>query len=121
MDEEWKEIAAGMKHPAVAPAKDWEVRPRSPWNYGLVVTAGGDGRARRAGEAGRRVPVQPARGADRDHASRPDASREWTIVDGSAGPLPQSPVASKEKTEAVTLVPYGAAKLRVTEFPVVRP
>ena len=28
LDEEWKEITTGMKHPAVAPAKDWEVRPR---------------------------------------------------------------------------------------------
>ena len=42
---------------------------------------------------------------------------EWTLVNGSAGPLPQSPVTSSERDETLTLVPYGAAKLRVTAFP----
>jgi len=42
---------------------------------------------------------------------------EWKVENGSAGPLPESPVASHEPEEKLTLVPYGAAKLRVTAFP----
>jgi hypothetical protein len=119
MDEDWKEIAAGMKHPAIAPAKDWEVRPRSPWNYGLLVTP-----AAMAGLAVKEKPVgeypfSPL-GAPVEITMSARRIPEWTLVDGSAGPLPQSPVASKERTETVTLVPYGAAKLRVTEFPVIK-
>ena len=41
----------------------------------------------------------------------------WGIVNDSAAPPPQSPVVSAEAVETVTLVPYGSAKLRVTEFP----
>ena len=46
---------------------------------------------------------------------------EWQVVEGSAGPLPQSPVTSASLEEQVTLVPYGAAKLRITAFPEVVP
>jgi hypothetical protein len=35
----------------------------------------------------------------------------------SAGPLPQSPVKSSEPIEELTLIPYGCAKLRITELP----
>ncbi len=41
----------------------------------------------------------------------------WQEVDHSAGPLPLSPVSSDQTLQVVNLVPYGAAKLRITEFP----
>jgi hypothetical protein len=41
----------------------------------------------------------------------------WQLVDDSAGPLPVSPVTTKQPTEEITLIPYGAAKLRITAFP----
>ena len=42
---------------------------------------------------------------------------QWTLVDDSPGPIPVSPVTTKRPEETVTLVPYGAAKLRITAFP----
>jgi uncharacterized protein len=44
--------------------------------------------------------------------------KQWNLKDNSAGPLPESPVAASGSTETLELVPYGAAKLRVTVFPV---
>ncbi len=42
---------------------------------------------------------------------------QWTVSQNSAGPLPLSPVNSTEPLQKLTLVPYGAAKLRITAFP----
>jgi hypothetical protein len=118
IDEQWTEVAGGMKKPAIAPAKDWEVRPGSPWNYGLLVTPETVSslavREKPVGE----YPFSPL-GAPVEISVPARRVPGWTLVDGSAGPLPQSPVVSKEKTETVTLVPYGSAKLRVTAFPVI--
>ena len=41
----------------------------------------------------------------------------WRAEDGAANPLPQSPVASDQPEETITLIPYAAAKLRITAFP----
>jgi hypothetical protein len=41
----------------------------------------------------------------------------WRAEDGSANPVPQSPVTSDQPIENATLVPYAAAKLRITAFP----
>jgi len=47
---------------------------------------------------------------------------QWQLVANSAGAPPQSPVAipASAPTELLTLVPYGATKLRITAFPVVQ-
>jgi hypothetical protein len=41
----------------------------------------------------------------------------WTLVDDSAGPIPQSPAHSSEPLETVELILYGSTQLRITEFP----
>jgi len=41
----------------------------------------------------------------------------WRAVDSAADPVPKSPVSSDEAIEKITLVPYAAAKLRITAFP----
>jgi len=41
----------------------------------------------------------------------------WRAEDGAANPLPQSPAATDQAEETLTLIPYAAAKLRVTAFP----
>lgn len=94
---------------------DWRTEPTSPWNYGLV-----------AATAFRRVerPVSPvpfSRAAP-PVAITASAVRvpEWRAEGAYAAPPPQSPLARSAEPEVVTLIPYGAAKLRIASFPIVR-
>lgn len=45
---------------------------------------------------------------------------DWRAEDGVANPLPESPVQSEEPEELLELIPYAAAKLRITAFPVLK-
>lgn len=99
------------------PSKDWELFPTTPWNYALVLDPSNAGAAFEAHE--RAVPQQPYQAAEAPVYLTVKARRlpEWQMQNDSAGPVPESPVASKQPEETVTLVPYGAAKLRITAFP----
>ena len=111
--EQWIKIRGQEPH------ADWEVHPTTPWNYGLLVDPA---------RASKQVVVE-RRPLGRNpffHEETPIVARvkarripEWTMVNSSAGPLPESPVASTQPDEEVLLIPYGAAKLRLTAFPVV--
>jgi len=117
MGEDWKKVEGGMGKPAPPPAVDWEVHPTTPWNYGLLVSPPDVATAVQVREkAIGDYPFSP-QGAPVELAVKGRRLPEWTLVNGSAGPLPQSPVTSSERDETLTLVPYGAAKLRVTAFP----
>jgi hypothetical protein len=102
------------------PATDWEVFPSTPWNYALVLDPG---KAVGFSVTERAVSKQPfsAEMAPVEIAAPARRLPEWQLVDDSAGPLPVSPVISKRVEETVTLVPYGAAKLRITAFPYMLP
>jgi DUF1680 family protein len=103
------------------PAADWEVYPTSPWNYGLVVDPKNAATAFTVKE--RPLAKQPYTATDAPVEITVKARRvpQWTMVDDSPGPLPVSPVTSRRPEETVTLVPYGAARLRVTAFPYLIP
>ncbi|MDQ2899712.1 MAG: glycoside hydrolase family 127 protein [Acidobacteriota bacterium] len=98
---------------------DWEVDPKSAWNYGLAIDATDPARSvtisvRKMGDN----PFTPD-GTPIELQVKGRRIPDWKLLNGSAGPLPQSPVKSKQGLENLTLIPYGAAKLRITAFPVI--
>jgi hypothetical protein len=112
--EEWRKIAQrGL-------TADWEVHPTTPWNYGLLVDPAAPDRSVRVLERPiGRFPFSPD-GAPVELRVKARRIPGWTIENGSAGPLPESPAASREPLGEVALIPYGAAKLRITAFPLLR-
>ena len=98
-------------------AADWEVHPTASWNYGLLVDSADPGKSLIVEE--KPIGDSPF-GPDSNPALLKVKARlvpEWKLVDGSAGPLPTSPVTAEQPSQTVTLVPYGCAKLRITAFP----
>ncbi|MEO8656977.1 MAG: beta-L-arabinofuranosidase domain-containing protein [Bryobacteraceae bacterium] len=94
------------------PAPDFEVYPSTPWNYAILP---GSFEVRQ-----KPMSKQPysAESAPIEILAKGKRLTAWQVVDDSAGPLPVSPVTSKLPEETITLIPYGAAKLRITAFPV---
>ena len=96
---------------------DWQVYPTTQWNYALNTNAEAISVQENAGalqeQSGpftrRHVPVQLEIGARK--------VPPWKSEDGAADPVPPSPVASAEPDERISLIPYAAAKLRITCFP----
>ncbi len=110
----WKQIKGE------APACDYEVRPTSPWNYALVIDPTRPEQSLRVEEKGVKMPCFTELKAPVTITAKARKVPTWTIEGGSAAPPPESPVATTEPIEDVLLVPYGAAKLRITEFPIAK-
>jgi DUF1680 family protein len=92
---------------------DWEVRPSRTWNYAVEL---GPCSASLHESALSQTPFDakaPAVSLDVRGRALPD----WSINENSAGPLPISPVTSTKEEQRLMLVPYGAAKVRITAFP----
>lgn len=102
------------------PFGDYEVHPTTAWNYGLLLDVEKPARSFRV----ERVPlgVQPwaCDGASVRLKARGKRIPAWTAVAGVSGPIPESPLDPDTKAEAITLIPFGCARLRIAMFPIVQ-
>lgn len=134
---EYSKAVMSYKNPEYKGSADWQIVPASDWNYGLVVNEENPGVNIRV-ETGA-VKAYPF--ADKgdmlwseQHGKHIEWMEDapvilkvqgilipgWGLKDNSAADPPLSPVPVNGERVELELVPYGSAKLRITEFPVIR-
>lgn len=116
LGEVWTRVNASQPHREL-PHGDFEVRPTTPWNYGLLVSEAQPETSlsfeeRPVGEK----PFSPD-GAGIQAKVKGRKLPGWKLVQGWAAEVPPGPQSSREPLEELTLLPYGCTNIRVTEFP----
>jgi hypothetical protein len=135
IDKEYKSVRINYDNFSYKGSVDWEIYPNSAWNYGLLIDRRNISRGMKVTEN----PVSKYPFSDRgDLIWSADSNKyvlsvqdapvtikargmkipEWTIKNNSADVPPLSPVRPEGDPEIITLIPYGCARLRITEFPV---
>jgi hypothetical protein len=135
IDKEYKSVKINYDNFSYKGSVDWEINPKSPWNYGLLMNRKDIMRGIKVTE--NTISKYPF--SDRgDMIWSADSGKYftwtqdapvlitargmkipgWTLKNNSADVPPLSPVKPEGDPEIITLVPYGCAKLRITEFPV---
>ncbi len=109
--EDWRLVGGTPPH------GDWEVHPTTPWNYALALDRNNPARhitvdRRPIGD----IPFSPD-GVPLIATAHGAQVPEWTLQQGTAGPVPASPAHRAAALEQVRLIPFGAANLRIAEFP----
>jgi DUF1680 family protein len=96
---------------------DWQIYPTTQWNYALAVDPATTPHDVAATES--EVGDRPfsAKGAPVKLHVKARQLPAWQAEDGVAAPVPQSPVTSDQPEQTIELIPYAAAKLRITAFP----
>ncbi|HEX4311440.1 MAG TPA: beta-L-arabinofuranosidase domain-containing protein [Acidobacteriaceae bacterium] len=97
---------------------DWQVFPHSQWNYGVKVNAESQQDNITVRENEIRSGVFTRSHAPVELSVKARLLDTWRAEDGVADPLPQDPN-SRNPDQDLTLIPYGAAKLRITAFPAI--
>jgi hypothetical protein len=136
IDKEYRNVKINYDNFSYKGSVDWEIYPKSPWNYGLMIDRNNLDRGIKLSEneisrypfADKGDMIWSADSAkyipwEKDPpvviTTRGMKIPEWILKDNSADIPPLSPVRPKGSAEVIQLVPYGCARLRITEFPVI--
>ena len=135
IEKEYKSVKINYDSSGYKVSIDWDILPKSAWNYGLLIDKNNIMRGIKVAEN----PVGKYPFADKgDMIWSADSGKvvvsteeapvvitargiqipEWTIKNNSADIPPLSPVKPVGDPEVIKLIPYGCARLRITEFPV---
>ena len=101
---------------------EFEVFPTTAWNYGLVLDEKHPARSFQLTKKPGPLPDQPFTTETSPLQLKAHAKKipDWKPdSQGMVGKLPASPVKSDQPIETVTLIPMGAARLRISSFPMV--
>ncbi len=118
IDEEYQRIGGTEQFP------EYAVHATSPWNYGLVLDDREPAASLRHHAVRHVKDANPftLEGSPLTMTAQARRIPEWTADDEHVVmPLQDSPARSTEPVEEVTLVPMGAARLRITSFPTAAP
>lgn len=114
--EKWDRYAGPAQWP------EYAVYPQSAWNYGLVLDAADPSHSFDVSQKGGAVAANPFTHATVPVTLQAKAKKiaHWQVDSHNViTPLQPSPARSSEPTETVTLIPMGAARLRLTSFPTI--
>lgn len=115
-DSKWQENADPTKWPS------YEILPDSPWNYGLSMSGNSSSQfvvvKKPWPQDNYPFTVTAAPIEIKTHGKKIPG---WAVDQyGLCAELPASPVTTTEPEEEITLVPMGAARLRISAFPVIK-
>ncbi|QHS57746.1 hypothetical protein GWR56_20160 [Mucilaginibacter sp. 14171R-50] len=101
-----------------------EIRPTTPWNYGLIKTADNKLDENYKVEDVKAVSSYPWSQANAPIQLKTKGRRipSWQLYNNMAGPLPFSTIWNFEtakEEEELTLIPYGCTRLRISQFPLI--
>ncbi|MGO8673988.1 MAG: beta-L-arabinofuranosidase domain-containing protein [Capsulimonadaceae bacterium] len=114
--EQWKQFAGTADWP------EWEVAPGSAWNVGLVLDPTAPNRSFELALKSGVLADNPFTPETNPVELRVNARKIpcWHAdSDNVVGLLEPSPVKSNEPLETISLIPMGAARLRITSFPTI--
>lgn len=102
----------------------YEVRPTTPWNYGLIRTADSKLAEQYKVEFTGAKNNNPWSVANTPIQIKTKARRipSWQMYNEMTGPIPYSvtfQLGTSKDEEEITLVPYGCTRLRIAQFPVI--